>query len=129
MPEPPASVIQNDDFGAFIADPEVEYVSTMAMALEQNQLSRFNDLVASLAPLAQQNPEWFARLDPDFITQHFMRLQGLPVRFARDDEQMAAMAAAAQQEAQMQQAQMAAEAVGKAGGIEEVTKAAKAAQQ
>lgn len=124
MPPPPPSVIESDDLGAFIADPEVEYVSVMAMALEQNQLSRFSDLITIMAPLSGQDPTWLENLNPEIITPHFVRLQGLPANFNRTDEQLAAIGQAKQQQAQAAQAMQAAQAVKNIGGVDEAQKAA-----
>lgn len=129
MPEPPPAVIESDDLGAFIADPEVEYVSVMAMALEQSQLSKFNDLITIMAPLSAQDPTWLQTLNPEIITPHFVRLQGLPANFNRTDEQLEEIAQAQQAQAQAAQAAQAAQSVKALGGVDEAQRAAQLMQQ
>lgn len=124
MPPPPGSVIESDNLGAFIADPEVEYVSAMALALEQTHLSGFNDILNVLMPLAQVDPAWLAFLNPDAIGPHLVRAKGLPSAFLRTEEQMAEMQAQAAQAAQAQQMMQGTEAVRNMGGVDEVAKVA-----
>lgn len=116
IPPPPRAVLMEDDLGAFIADPEVEYTSAMALALEQSQLANFADVMGVLAPLAEQDPGVYDFIDTDRIGAEFMRYKGLPEEFIRTPEAVAAMREARAQAAQMQQAEQAAGAVQKLGG-------------
>lgn len=119
FPDPPRSVIQADELGAFIADPDVEYVTAMALALEQSSVQGFQDVIATVSPLAAADPSWLEPLDPAATLEHLLRVKGLPVAILRTDEQMAAIA---QQKAAMAQAQVAkeaAQAVGAVGGVDE----------
>jgi hypothetical protein len=125
---PPTSIIEQDDFGAFIADPEVEYVSVMAMALEQTQLAKFNDLLSVMAPLAQADPRFLQGLDPEFILPHFLRLQGMPSGFNMSEEKLAELKQQQQQQQAAEQIQAASQAVRNVGGPQEAAKAAEAAQ-
>lgn len=129
MPPPPSAVIEGDDFGPFIADPDVEYVSVMAMALEQNQIAKFSDLIQIMAPLSQNDPAWLETLNPEVITPHFVRLQGLPADFNRTDEQIQALKDQQAAQAQAAQAAQATQAVKNLGGVDEAAKAAAMAQQ
>lgn len=124
MPPPPATVIQSDDLGPFIADPEVEYVSAMALALEQGQLSGLQSILTVLTPLAQMDPAWITFLNPDTIGPHLARVQGLPTSFIRTEEQLAALAQAQAQAQQAQQLQMASQSVRDIGGVDEAAKVA-----
>jgi len=124
MPPPPAAVLEQDDLGAFIADPDVEYVSAMALALEQGHLGGFNDIVAIFTPLAQIDPSWLAGLSPERCLEYFIRAKGLPTMISRTPDEMKAMAQQAQQAALAQQAEQAAGAVQKLGGVDETAKAA-----
>ncbi|MEO0017252.1 MAG: hypothetical protein RLZZ522_535 [Verrucomicrobiota bacterium] len=128
MPPPPAAVLQHDDLGAFIADPDVEYVSAMALALEQSHLSGFNEILSVFSPLAALDPAWLAGLSPERCLEYFIRAKGLPSMISRTPEEMQALAQQAQQAAQAQQAQQATEAVRNLGGVDETAKAAQMLQ-
>lgn len=124
MPPPPAAVVQGDDISAFIADPDVEFVSAMALALEQTQMGKLNDLIAVLTPLAQVDPTYLDFLNPDTVGAHLSRAQGLPSIFLRTPEQLEALQQARAQAAQAQQAAQASQAVRNLGGVDETAKAA-----
>lgn len=123
FPPPPAAVLEQDSLGAFIADPEVEYVSAMALALEQTHLSGLADILAVLTPLAQIDPAWLEALDPAAIAPHLCRAKGLPASFIRSDADMAAIRAAQQQAAAAAQAMQATEGVRNLGGVDQTAKA------
>lgn len=124
MPPPPAAVIEADDLGAFIADPEVEYVSAMALALEQGHLSGLSDILSVIGPLAQIDSSWLRPLKPEAIAMHLIRAKGLPTAFLRSDEELAALAAAEAAAAQQQQALAATEGVRNLGGVDQTAQAA-----
>lgn len=124
MPPPPASVIQQDDLGAFIADPDVEYVTSMALALEESQLRGFDETLATIAPLAQVDPAWLDPLNPETIVPHLMRAKGLPVSFLRTPEQLAQLAQSRAMQSQAQAALAATQGVKNLGGIDEAQRAA-----
>ena len=122
FPDPPPAVIERDDVGAFLADPEVEYVSAMALALEQSHLQSLNDILTIALPLAGSDPRWLDPLDPETIIPYLIRSKGLPAEFLRSDEKLAALE---QQRQAMQQASMAREAAGAVrdvGGPEQAQK-------
>lgn len=121
---PPPEVIEGDDLGAFIADPEVEYVSSMALALEQSHLSGLNDIIQVLTPLAALDPGWIEFLNPATVGPHLLRAKGLPTIFLRSDEELAALAEQKRQAMLAQQAEAAAGAVRNLGGVDETAKAA-----
>jgi hypothetical protein len=121
FPPPPPSVIESDTFTRFIADPEVEFTSAMAMALEAGHLAKTNDLITVLSPLAALDPAWLRAFDPETIVPHLTRTQGLPLTFLRTPEQMRALAEAA---AQQEQAMAATQAVRNLGGVDQAAKAA-----
>ena len=110
--------------GPMIADPEVEYVSAMAMALEQSQAGAFSEVLTILAPLAQLDPTFLEALNPDTVLPHLIRAKGLPVDFLRSPEDLAALRAARAQQAQAMQAQQASAAVRNLGGVDETARAA-----
>jgi hypothetical protein len=129
MPPPPPAVIDSDELGAFIADPEVEYVSAMALALEQGHLTGLQDILTVIAPLAAVDPAWLKPFKPEAIAPHLIRAKGLPTSFLRTEEELAAMAEAEAQAAQQMQAAQATEAVRNLGGVDETAKAAEMLMQ
>ena len=129
MPPPPAAVVMADQLGSFIADPDVEYVSSMAMALEQNHFQGLAEILGVLTPLAELDPTWLASLNPATITPHLIRAKGLPVIFLRTDEEMAAMAAARNQQQALAQAQAATQGVRNLGGVDQTAKGLAMLQQ
>jgi hypothetical protein len=124
MPQPPAAVIQGDDLGPFIENPEVEYISAMALALEQSQLAGLNDILTVLSPLAAIDPSWLMPLNPETITPHLLRAKGLPTIFLRTPEQMQQIAAAQAAQAQAQAALTATEGIRNLGGPDQAARAA-----
>jgi hypothetical protein len=124
MPPPPPVVIDMDELGAFIADPEVEYVSAMALALEQGHLTGLQDILTVIGPLAAVDPAWLRPFKPEAIAPHLVRAKGLPTSFLRSEEELAAMAEAEAAAAQQMQAAQATEAVRNLGGVDETAKAA-----
>lgn len=118
FPEPPAEVLQQDDLGAFIADPALEYTSAMALALEQSQLANFADVIAVLSPLAESDPGVFDWIDTDKIGPLFARYKGLPETIVRSPEAIEAIRAARAQAQQAAAAQEAAGTVKNLGGPE-----------
>ncbi len=124
LPPPPPAVIEDGPLGPFLADPAVEYVSAMALALEAGHHAGLNDILATIAPLAQLDPAWLAALNPEEIVPHLVRAKGLPVSFLRTPEQLAAMATAQQQAAQQQQIMAATEGVRNLGGVDQTARAA-----
>jgi hypothetical protein len=128
MPPPPAAVIQSDDLSAFIAEPDVEYVSAMALALEQGHLSKLNNIIAVITPLAMADPAWLRPLNPETIVPHLLRAEGLPVEFLRTEKQLEALAAQEQAAQQAMAAQQASEAVRNMGGVDETAKSAQMLQ-
>lgn len=131
MPPPPDDLLEQDSFGMFIADPEVEYVSSMAMALEQSHLTNFNDVLAVLTPLAQIDSSFLSFLNPNAIGSYLMRSKGLPTSFIYSQEEMAAKeqaaAEAAQSQAQQEQLMAMTQGVKNMGGVDEAAKAAEMA--
>lgn len=128
MPPPPPAVVQSDDLGAFIADPEVEYVSAMALALEQSNLAGLNDILTVLTPLAAIDPRWLAWLNPDIVGPHLARAKGLPSCFSRTPEEMAAIAQAQAEQAMAEQAMAMTQGVRNLGGVDATAKAAQMMQ-
>lgn len=126
IPPPPREILQQDDLGAFLADPDVDYVSAMALAMEQSHLSGLADILTVTAPLAQLDPTILDPINPRALLPHFMRAKGIPSILLRNEKQLQELDAARAEQAQAQQALAATEAVRNLGGTD---KAMAAAQQ
>lgn len=124
FPEPPAEVVELDNFGAFISDPEVEYVSSMALALEQGRLGNLNEVIGTCAQMAQFDPAWIEPFNPATIVPDLMRAKGLPASYQRTPEELEQREKARQEAAAMQQALGATEAVRNVGGVSAAKEAA-----
>ena len=124
IPPPPPEIIQQDDLGAYLADPEVEYVSAMALALEQSHLTSLADIFAVTSPLAQLDPTVFDSIDPRALIPHFFRAKGLPSILLRTPQQLEELNASRAAQAEQQQALAATEAVRNLGGAQEAMTAA-----
>lgn len=124
IPPPPAAVYQSDDLGAFIADPDVEMVSQMALALEQNHLARLNDVLTVLGPVAGIDPTVFDYLDTAQIGPSLNRFMGLPEAFIRSPEEIAEVQNARAQAQQAEAMKGATEAVRNLGGVDQAARMA-----
>jgi len=119
---PPPAMIEQDALGAFIADPEIDFVSAFALTLESDNLANLNAIIATVAPMAASDPSWFLPFKPETIVGSLMRQKNLPDNFTRSEEEMAAIQQAQQQAAQMQQLQEGTQAVRNLGGVDETRK-------
>lgn len=123
LPPPPQSVLLGDDFGAFIAEPAVEYTSAMALALEQSHLANFADAINVLAPLAAIDAGVLDFIDTDHLGPFIFRAKGLPEQIIRTPEvieQIRQARAQAQQAAAMAEASSAVRNLGGAQGIKDL---------
>lgn len=118
MPAPPAAVFKDnqDGLGAFIDAPQVEFTSSMALALEQSQLANLQDIMTVLGPLAQADPASLDFLNLDTIGPALFRARGLPAGFVRSPDDIAALREARAQAQQAQQAEQMSAAVRNLGG-------------
>ena len=124
IPPPPQDVLLRDDLGAYLADPEVDYVSAMALAMEQSHLAGLGDILAITGQLATLDPTFLDSLNPRTLLPHFARAKGLPTILLRTEKQLAELDAARAEAAQQQQAVAATEAVRNLGGARETMDAA-----
>lgn len=124
IPPPPPEILQEDDLGAYLADPEVEYVSAMALALEQSHLTGLQDIFTVTQPLALLDPTVFDSIDPAALIPHFFRAKGLPSALLRTPKQLEELNAARAAQAEQQQAMAASEAVRNLGGAQQAMQAA-----
>jgi len=94
---------------------QVRYTSAAAMAARAREGLAITQFIQNLAPLAQVDPRYLDRLDPDATIEALHEASPvLPARMLRSREEADQLA---QQRAQMQQAQMAMQAAQVAGGV------------
>jgi hypothetical protein len=120
FPRPPAAIIRREKSGSFLDDPEVEFTSSMALALEQSHLANLSDVLSVLAPFAGTDPTTFDFMAMDRIGPALFRAKGLPADFIRTPDEMQALADARAQQMQAQQAQAAASSIKDLGGADGV---------
>jgi hypothetical protein len=96
----------------------------MALALEQSSLANFNDVLATLSPLAQADPSVLDFIDTDTLGPAFFRYKGLEERFIRTPEAIDLIRQARAQAQQMAQAREAAGAVRDLGGAQGISEIA-----
>lgn len=103
LPPPPPSVVKKDSIGYVIDEPAVEYTSAMALALEQSQLANLMDCLSVLNPLASIDPTVYDFVNAQAVGPDIFRAKGLPSKWTRSQEEIAAIqqARAAQQQAAM----------------------------
>jgi len=116
FPPPPPAVIRRDELGATIDDPELEFTSAMALALEMSSLANFADVINTLSPLAQADPSVLDFIDTDAIGPAFFRAKGLPEAWIRDPKVMEALREARAQAQQLQAAEQISGTVKNLGG-------------
>ena len=124
FPPPPEDAILMDAMGQpIIPEPEVSYVSKVALAIRAMQNLSLARTMERNAIIAQVRPEVLDNFNWDKIARETARNDGLPSDWlAEADEVEEARAARAQAQAQMQQQQQMltmAEAAGKAGSVKQ----------
>lgn len=89
-------------------DLQVDYQSAAAAAQKSAEGVRALQVVADMAPLAQFDPRFMDRIDPDGLIEVLMDARGAPAKMFRSREDADALAKArAEQQEQMQAMQMA----------------------
>ena len=126
LPPPPPEVFMQDSAGAYLPDPEIRYISPLALAISQTQVAGLPSVLSTLQLIGQVDPTVYDSVNTENIFPELARAQGLPEKFIRTPEEVAALQ---QARAQAQQAQQATEAVSQIGGMDGVEKAAKMLQQ
>jgi hypothetical protein len=121
---PPPAMIEQDNVGAFIANPDVEFTSAFALAMEADSLGNLNAIINTLMPVAAADPTWFLPFNPNVIVPELFRQAGLPDNFTRSEEELAALAQQQAQAAQLAQAEQLTQGVRNLGGVDEAKKAA-----
>ena len=99
-------------------DIDIEYVSPLAKAQRQVDVTSMTQLLELLGPVGQIEPTVFDYIDFDGVTQHLIKILGIPATAVAGEQQIQnkRQERAAQQQEMMQQQQLAeqAQAVGNA---------------
>lgn len=120
-PPPPEAQVQDASGVPFIALPDISYVSRVALAIRaMHNLSWSRSLERNMV-VAQIRPEILDNFNFDRIVRDTSRNDGLPADWLMEDDEIQSIRKArAEAQAKAQQEQqmlMAAEAMGKAGGV------------
>ena len=124
---PPEGLFTKSGNGWVMEDPEIEFNSRLAMALEMGEVSGILQTIDDLNPMAQIiGPEIYDWLDSDKAAAKIASTRGVSAECMRSAEDIASIregrAAAAEKAAAAEQAQQLAGAVGSLGGASEVDK-------
>ena len=99
-------------------DIEIEYVSPLAKAQRQVDITSLTQMLELLGPVGQINPQVFDYIDFDGVAKHLIKVLGIPASAVKSDQDVFAAREerAAQQQQMMEQQQLAqgAESMGKA---------------
>jgi hypothetical protein len=104
LPTPPPSVIRSGN-GAFIPDPEVSFVSPLALAMQQNQFSALPSVLEMVGMAAQFDPSAADSFSAAELFPALARAHNLPEVLIRTPEEIAERREAAAQAQQAQQMQ------------------------
>ena len=121
---PPSGLFTQTPDGWEMEDPEIEFNSRLALALEMGEVSGLLQTIDDLNPIAQiLGPDVYDWLDTDKAGAKIARTRGVSAEVMRDAEEIAARRQAreeaAAKAAAAEQAQQLAGAVGSLGGPEE----------
>ena len=121
FPPPPQEALVLGEGGPTIPEPEVSYMSRIALAIKALENNSFLRSIEMFSPLVEVRPDILDNYDMDKIVRGSARNDGLPDEWIADEEAVAeirqARAEAAQQAAQAEQAERMASAAAKAGSI------------
>jgi hypothetical protein len=111
FPPPPAEVMDTD------GQIDVEFQNPIARAQRAGDAESLQLAIGDLTPLANLFPQVFDRLDPDKTADGIYSLRGVPAKWMRDDQEVAAVrverAKRDERENALAEAEQAAGAVGK----------------
>jgi hypothetical protein len=125
LPTPPQEVIMQGPSGPELPDPEVTYISPLALAITQNQVNGLPNVLQQLALIGQIDPTVYDSVATEEIYPTLARASGLPEKLIRTPEAVANIQQGRAQAQQMAQAEQLAGAAGKLGGAEGIDKLSK----
>lgn len=118
FPPPPQDLIQLSPEGAFIPDPDITYLSKIALAMEEAQQSEFFQMQEMFGAFYEVKPELLDNLNLDQVMRDTARARGLPEDWVTSEQDVAAArqarAEAAANQAMVDQAEQVASAAGNA---------------
>lgn len=122
--QPPSGLFRQTSEGWVMDDPEIEFNSRLALALEMGEVSGILQTIDDLNPVAQVvGPSVYDWLDTDKAGAKIARSRGVSAEVMRSAEDIAAKRQAeqeaAQQAAAAEQAQQLAGAIGSVGGVDQ----------
>lgn len=117
LPVAPPSVVRSGR-GAFIPDPQVSFVSPLALAMQQNQFSALPSVLELLGMAAKFDTSAADTFAASELFPSLARAHNLPEILIRSPEEVAARQQAAAQAQEMQQIEQAAKSIGSVGGPE-----------
>lgn len=125
--QPPEGLFVKTESGYVMDDPEIEFSSRLALALEMGEVNGLLQTIQDLAPMAEiLGTEVYDFINPAKAGPLIARSRGASsgaIRTAEEIEEMQAARAEAQAQAQqMEQAAQMAQAVGAVGGPDEAAK-------
>jgi len=123
FPPPPKQLMQQDQSGIYIPEPEVTYSSRMALAIKALENASLTRSFERWTPVVQAKPEILDNVNWDMAFRGSWRNDGAPADWLMDEGQMKDIRESrAKQQAEMekmQNAAMMAEAAGKIGSVKQ----------
>jgi hypothetical protein len=123
LPMPPPSVIRAGE-GAYIPDPEVSFVSPLALAMQQNQFSSLPSILELIGQASQFDPEASQGFSAEHLFPTLARAHNLPeilIRTPEDIAQRKQAQADAQAAAQTEALANTVQKVGGAQGLKDIS--------
>jgi len=121
FPPPPKQLMQQDQTGVYIPEPEVTYSSRIALAIKALENASLGRVFEMWSPIAEAKPEILDNWNFDRMARDTSRNTGLPADWLMDEEQMKEIRESrAKQQAEMekqQQIAMMADSAGKIGSV------------
>jgi hypothetical protein len=121
FPMPPEQAVQINYRGAWeVPDPQIRYISRLALALKAHAKGGFSRLMSMMGPLLEVDPSLMDLLDLDAAIREMSYDENIPTRWLRSaanvEQLRQARAAAQAQQMQAQQAAVGAETLAKLKG-------------
>lgn len=123
FPSPPQQLFEKNDAGGYeMEDPEISFISRLAMTLQMNETTALMQTFEALAPMAELDPAIMDFINTAKAGPTVARALGVSSDIIRSQEEIEEIAAARQQAQQqaaaMEGAEQASKAVANVGGID-----------
>lgn len=113
FPPPPLAAVKADQQGFFIPQPQVIYVSKLALAIKTMQNTSFMSLMEAITPMVAADPTLMRFIDGKRVIQGLSRNFGVPQEWLATEAEIKESEAAMAQQQEMQDAMSGAEMAGK----------------